>query len=151
MEPDRYQQNHQLYIFGMICFVFSLGVMLFFFFTLPHLLFAWRYDVPEFIAFWREFLVFDFGFTEKQASVLISLLFLMIGLLFGYGAYYASTRLDNQIYGIDDKPTSGRKKWITPELKESLYVFMKVLGLIMLFFATILLFQWLIYIPPTIP
>lgn len=75
MEPDRYQQNHQLYIFGIICFLISMGVMLFFFYTLPNLLLGWRYDVPEFIAYWREFLVFDFGFTERYASILISLFF----------------------------------------------------------------------------
>lgn len=73
----------------------------------------------------------------------------MIGLLFGYGAYYGSSRLDNQIYGVEYKPRSSPKR-LTPELKESLNVFMKILGLIALFFGAILLFQWLIYIPPTV-
>lgn len=150
MEPDRYQCNRQLYIFGMLCLLISAGALLFFFYTAPNLVFGWHYDVPEFLAFWRVFLVLDFGLTENAASRFIALFLLMIAILFGCGAYYASTRLDNLIYGIDMQSAS-RPRLLTPELKESLNFFIKALGLIALFLGAIILFQWLIYIPPSIP
>ncbi len=150
MEPDRYQKNHPLYIFGMVCFLISMGLLLFSFFMLPHLLFGARYDVPEFIAHWREYLASVFGITDKYASTLISLFLTLSGILFGFGAYYASTRLDNVIYGIKDTKEPGGFH-ISTETQESLHVFWKVLALIALFYIVIFIFLWLLSAPISFP
>ena len=150
MEPDRYQQNHLLYIFGMISFLISMGLILFSLFTLPHLLFGARYDVPEFIAFWRQFLVSNYGLSEIHASLFVTLLFVLSGLLFGLGAYYASTRIDNMIYGINNKKKPAGMR-LSSEIKESVHVFWKILALIALFYGVIFTFQWLLSVPFTFP
>lgn len=143
MEADRYNQNHRLYILGMICFLASMGCFLFFLFTFPHLIMGWRYDVPEFIAFWRQYLVVSYNMTEGYASGSISFFFLVLTLLFGYGAYYCSTRIENALYHIEEKSNLT----VSQGMKESFYVFLKIAGLIVLLLVLMILIQWLIYIP----
>lgn len=144
MEPDRYQKNQSLYIFGMFCFLVSMGFFLFDIFVFPNLLFGVRYDVPEFIAFWRESLVSSFAVTEQHASLLISLFFTFCWFLFGLCAYYASTRIDNDIHGINNTSKSS-------ERNESLQFFLKVMIVIGLFYGAIFILLWLLSIPFSFP
>ena len=150
METDRYEKNHPLYIFGMICFLISMGVLLFSLYMLPYLMFGVLYDVPEFIAFWREYLVSDLGMTDNHALMLIYLSFTFCWLLFGLGAYYASIRIENAIYAINDTKKPGGMH-LSPETKESLYVFWKVMALIAFFYGVIFVFHWLLSAPFTFP
>ncbi len=147
MEPDRYQKNHKLYIFGMLCLLVSLSLLFFTVYLFPHLIFGWRYDVPEFITFWREWIMSSYGVSTHYASRLIFLFFFVGVLLFGLGAYFGSTRIDNEIYGINQEHAPERIKK-TRDLSESFQFFLKALGIIVLFYFSTIVFEWLISAPP---
>ncbi len=130
MEPDRYQENHVLYILGMLCLSISLSLLLFSFFTLPYLLFGWHYEVPGFIISWREWLVSNYGLGLKHASWLISLILFIVSFLFGIGAYSTSMRIDNAIYGIDNTPTRVKDKVVSPGVWASIFVLLQIIAIV---------------------
>lgn len=144
MEADRYQQNHMLYIFGMICLSTSLAFLLFSFFTFPHLLFGWHYDVPEFITFWRVWLISNFAIGLKHASWIIAFILFIAGLLFGVGAYTASTRIDNAIYGINNKSSRVKHLLITSGFRASMVVFLQIIAIVAALYVGLLIVEALV-------
>lgn len=148
MEPDRYQQSHPLYVFGMISLLISLGSLLFSIFILPHLLLGWHYDVPEFISFWREWLIETYGVSIDHASWIIAAFFVALALVFGIAAYFASTRIENAIYPKQTKVVQDEQIEKTRSVKGSPHFFWKVMGFIILAYIATFAFQWLISVPP---
>ena len=149
MEPDRYQQSHSLYILGMISLLISLGIFLFLIFILPHLLLGWHYNVPEFISFWREWLIETHGMSVEHSSWMIAAFFATLAFVFGIVAYVASTRIENAIYPrqtqvLTDKPIKRR----TRGLKDPTPFFWKVMGFVILAYIATFVFHWLLTVPP---
>ena len=149
MEPDRYQQNHTLYIFGMISLLISLGSLFFLIFIFPHLLLGWHYDVPEFIAYWREWFVENYAVTFNQASQIIALFFITLTLIFGLCAYFASAKIENSIYFDEAKMAALKGVNRMKALKAPRYFFWKVLGFVILAYVATVVFQWSLYVPPS--
>lgn len=151
MEADRYQQNHALFIIGLISLLLCLGVTFFTLFVAPHLIFGWHYDVPEFIAYIREWLFTAFNITDRQASVIIFFGFLLLAIMFGSISYYSSTRIDDQIYEIEEEKnqlnvthTIKRNRKMSQSTKESLRFFILLFGIAIVVFASTVIFHWLI-------
>lgn len=147
MEQDRYQENHVLFIVGLISLLLCLGLLFFTLFMLPHLLFGWRYDVPEFISYVREWISSGFGLSSRQASSVIFVFFSIWVFVFGLVAYYASSRIDNKIYSIGQftkENTAKPSKKLSQGMKESLRFFLLVLGILIIAFAATFGFQWMI-------
>lgn len=146
MEPDRYQQNHAMYIFGMISLVISMGSLLYTIYIFPNLMFGWRYDVPAFISYTRIWIVENYGLSTSHTSWIIMLFFLSVAVVFGICAVFASRNIENSIYPaqkIDiDIPVSHKKR--ARGLKYSSRFFWKVAGIVVLAYLATIAFQWMI-------
>lgn len=145
MEQDRFQENHTLFIFGMLCMfacLICIGISLFLF---PHIVFQWRYPVPDFVSIWREWFRDIFDVTERKASLMVLGVFLIQSILFTIFAFFASTKLDNSIYKVKkDKETSSRGY----KVKETLIFALKVLFYMFLVLVFEAFFEWLISTTP---
>lgn len=155
MEADRYQQNHKLFIIGLLSLVSSLLLLFFSLFLLPHLLLGWNYDVPEFIAYWREWITEQFAISEVWASRIIFMFFIFISIILGLIAHIASSRIEKQIYPDETPETSVKPEYrveeeIPPKIfnKESMPVYLHVLGVVFLAAAAAFLVHWFVSTPP---
>lgn len=110
MEPDRYKNNHTVFIIGMISLLLSLSLLAFSFYILPFLLFGWQYDVPGFILFWRESLQTDYSLSSTLSCRLILLFYFGLACIFSLITYFSSNRIDDQIYRDEIKKTGGSAK-----------------------------------------
>ena len=147
MEQNRYNQNHKLFITGMISLLLCLAFLLFMLFMLPHLLFGWIYDVPETVTHVREWITTDYGVSSSRASLVIFLFLLALVLLFGFVAYYASTRVESKIFSSEepeDKEESHLTEKLSAGLKESFRFFITLLAILIVAFAATVGFHWMI-------
>lgn len=149
MEQDRYEQNHVLFIVGLISLISCLGLLLFTLFMLPHLVFGWHYAVPEFISYFREWIVSTYGLNISQARLVVFGILSTLVLLSGYISYYASTQIDDKLYTlktpiVEDPPKSTKK--LSQSTKESIRYFLIVLGVIIIVFSSTVGFHWMISI-----
>lgn len=147
MEPDRYQSNRPLYIFGMVNLLVSTGLFLLTLYLLPYLLFEARYDVPEFVSFWQEYLITNYGTTPQYALTLISVFLTFSCFVFGLGAYYASSRIDNALHEFDQLAKKPGSTDMLHKTKESQHVFLKILMLIVLLYVVIYIVHWILKAP----
>lgn len=143
MEPDRYQQNHALYVFGMISLVISLGMFLYSIYIFPNLVFHWRYDVPAFISYLRIWIVENYGLSTSQTSWVIMLFFLSIAFVFGFFALIASRNIENSIYPEQATIAEAHEKK-AKRLKNPSRFFWKVVGVVILAYLATIVFHWII-------
>ena len=148
MEPDRYRQNHFLYVIGLIFLVFSLSLFAFSAYIIPFLLFKWSYDVPEFISTWQQWLL-ERDYSNAAACWLIFLFFIVLALFCAAIAHIASNRIDNKLYKteVEAKVEPARS---TDDTKETTNLLVKIVFIVILVFIGALLFQWLISSPTPI-
>lgn len=150
MEEDRYQKTHTPFILGLLSLVLALTLFAFFLYLLPHTLFSWQYNVPEFILDWREWLEYKYNFTEPVASKYILFLFFGLAMIFTIIAYIASHLIDNQLLphemGDMNKPVKFKKNG-----REALNLGLKIFVIIIIVFILGALFEWLIFDPATQP
>ncbi len=144
MEDDRYQKNHFLFIIGLVSLLLALSLFVLTLYLLPHLLFGWLYNIPEFILFWIEWLQSQYNVTEVGASQLIILFFFLLSLFFATIAYFSSNRIDSQIFNLGSSRT---RKPITfkKSSREGLALGLKILFIMIIVFVAASLFQWLLY------
>lgn len=149
MEYDRYQQNSKLFIIGIICLLLCLSLGAFSLYIIPSLLAGWVYNIPEFILVWQQRLIERHNFSQFGAGGVICLFFLISTLISGYISYWASNRIDDEIYGLNlEKPKPEVEAH--SDLKESFGFGFKVLLLIILTLVAIFFLQWLLTVPPPI-
>ena len=97
MEQSRYQENHWLYIVGLICLslgLIFLGVTLY---LAPLVLFHWNVDIPVQYFIFIEWLHHDFELNEVSASWILWDFFLAFGLIFMVIADVISNYIDNHL------------------------------------------------------
>jgi hypothetical protein len=147
MEADRYQKNHTLFIIGIFSLVIGLSLLAFSLYLLPHLLFGWRYNAPEFIMFWREWLQSQYGYMEPAASKLIFLFFFGLAAIFGFIAYFTSNRLESEIFSTELEEIKAREPVkSTPVMtQEGLSLSLKIILIIIAVFIVSALIEWIIY------
>jgi len=146
MEPDRYQQNHALYIFCMISLVISMGMFCYFIYIFPNLAFHWRYDVPTFISYLRIWIVENYGLSTSQTSWMIMLAFLSVAFVFGLFALIASRNIENSIYlqQVTIVTVDEKYKKRARGLKNTSRFFWKVLGVVLLAYLATIVFHLII-------
>ena len=148
MEADRYQKNHKVFIIGLISLLIGLSGLALTLYLLPHLLFGWHYDTPEFIVFWRHWLQSEQGFTEAAASKLVLLFFFSLAVIFGAIAYFSSNRIDSEILSAEleapELPEQSRE--LKPSTREGLGLGLKILFLMAIIFMLAALLEWAIHI-----
>jgi len=142
MEADRYQVSHTLFIVGMISMLVCLALLAFSLFLFPYLIFNLRYPVPEFVAYWREWLLLAHGISHHAASWLILLCFFIPALCGFVISFLASNQIDNQIYNKKSLGSAGEQKikWNVTINRFAIRLFFLVLLVIL----TMFLFEWLI-------
>lgn len=147
MEQDRYQKNHALFIIGLFSLVVSLSLFALCLYILPNLLFGWRYDTPGFIINWVALLQFDYNYSSQASSNIIVLAVFLLALFFAVIAYFASNRIDNQIYSAELEMSQEIK---IPSRNRQLAIQLsaKILLIIILVVIVSALIDWLLYTPP---
>lgn len=101
MEKDRYAHNTTLFIICMVCLLLCLSLFAFSFYLLPNFIWQWQYDLPEFIAFIRQWLIENHGKNVITANRLIFALFFLPALLTGLAAYLTANKIENEIHKIN--------------------------------------------------
>jgi len=97
MEQSRYQENHGLYIVGLICLTLGLlflGVTLY---LAPFIFFHWNIDIPMNFFMVIEWLHHDFELNEASAAWIFWDFFLVMGLIFMIIADVISNYIDNHL------------------------------------------------------
>lgn len=150
MEPDRYKQNKNLYVVGMVFLIISLSLFAFSAYILPHLLLKWRYSVPEFISHWRQWLQMQHQYSEEMASLLIFLFFFLLAFFSAVIAYATSNRIDDEIYTTETSVEPARAETIN-ENKKTLMLVLKITIIILVAILMVTVFELLIYHPPHPP
>lgn len=143
MERDRYQQNHLLFIIGMIALLIALSFMAFTAYVSPYLVFHWHYDIPDLIVRYQAWLIYTYQITDARARFYIFLFLFGQTVLFSFIAYLASNRIDDEIYGIEHHHHLKMVK-LTEDFKESIRLFGKILSIIILIVLLALLIDWLL-------
>ncbi|WP_028388500.1 hypothetical protein [Legionella fairfieldensis] len=148
MEHDRYEQNSKLFVIGLLCLLLSLTLLAFGLYILPYLLWNWRYDIPDFVLSWREWLKEYYNFTDSGASWLIFLVFFIPAIICGFISRWASNYIDNQINGIVPAPEPQKhREEIKRDLQESFGFGLKIFLLIILVLVAVTALEWLIASP----
>lgn len=145
MESSRFDTSKKLFIFGMLSLCISLCMLFFAFYIGPHLLFGWRYGVPDFINSWIYIFTYHYNYSESGARFLIFCIFFVPGILLGVVAYIISNRIDEKIYGIEREKMHFE---ITPKMKadfkDSASFSLRLLMLLLLVVVVILFLGWVI-------
>jgi hypothetical protein len=128
MEPDRYQENHGLYIIGLICFLISTTLSLFVLYMLPHLLFGWRYDVPEFITYFREWIIANLEIGPLYASWCIFFFLLLLAALFAWVAHYATQQLDHVVPDLNLADKTNKSLRFSKKPKQTTHILLKIIA-----------------------
>ncbi|PWY55265.1 hypothetical protein DGG96_12420 [Legionella qingyii] len=150
MEQDRFSSNSKLYILGMICLVFCLGLFFFSLYILPFLAWGLNYNVPEVIMTLLSSLQDDYNYSVGSSKFIVWLIFFVPSLITGLISYFVSNHIDNNLYkselNIKEEQESPPSKQIGKEIKESAGFGLKILGLMILIVIAIFLLQYLIQI-----
>ncbi len=148
MESEQFEQNKKFFIIGIICL--SLGLILFAlsFYIFPRLIFHWRYQIPEFIAGFAEFLQFNYHLKNTAAGWLVFLGVFSPSIILFIIADIISNKIDkqsNKDYYANDttSPMHKRTKVGEPESRGLIF---KIILIIILVFVASQLFQWAIAI-----
>jgi hypothetical protein len=148
MEPDRFEKNRNSFIIGIICLALGLVFFLLCFYTLPNLLFNWRYQIPTFIALLSGFLQVNYQLQPKSAGWLVFLAIFGISIILFIIAEIMSKKIDSKLYkDYNNYQTQNKinKNKVGAEQDSRSLVF-KIIFIIILVFIASQLFHWAITI-----
>ncbi|MFT4057928.1 MAG: hypothetical protein QM652_00105 [Legionella sp.] len=147
MEYERFGGNSKLFIFGIICLVISLGLLFFSLYILPYFLFEWNYDVPDFILNLLTIYQDNYHYTLAGSKFIVWMLFFVPCVLTGLASYFVSRYLDSKMYGPETPPIEEQEKnteELQKQIKESVSLGGKILGLMIAIVVIILLLQYFV-------
>jgi hypothetical protein len=120
MEPDRYEINHKLYIFGVICLIMALTLFFFSLYIAPFLIWQLNYNVPYIITSLINTFEESYEFSPGGSKTLVWLLFFIPSLVTGFISYYISNFIDSKIYSMETKKNEEDDSTTSPEVKKEL-------------------------------
>lgn len=150
MEPDRYRHNHKLYIIGMFFLAMSLCLFAFCVYVFPHLLLGWVYDVPEFIADWRNWLHINHGYSDSISSLIIFLFIFFLAVAFAVIAYAASNYIDDKLYDnrTETTETITEETLIVNEESRLWITLFKIALVVLIAILLVVFLDLIVYHPP---
>lgn len=148
MEPDRFKDNHFLYILGIVSLVLSLTLFFFSMYIGPYLIWNLNYHVPDFLLYIVATLDDNYDYTRGQSAFIAWLIFFIPSIIFGFISYFVSNKIDDQIHNIDP-PTEEEEETqavasseeLKKEIQETASVGFKIIFLMIIIVAVILLLQ----------
>lgn len=145
MEPDRFKNNHILYVLGIICLILSLTLFFFSLFIAPFLLWHLSYDVPGIIDGLIAVFEEDYNYSTAASKALVWLIFFIPSLITGFVAYYISNHIDNQILHIetivDEEEIKTDSLDAKRQLRESISIGFKIILLMIVIVGVALMLQ----------
>lgn len=145
MEPDRFKNNHILYIVGLISLIFSVSLLFFSLYILPYLIWKLNYQVPDTLEYLITIFEESYDYTPAKSKILAWLVFFIPSLLLGLVSYVTSNRIDNEIYkpdaDINEEDTPPAAPELRKEIKETASVGFKIIALMVVIVVIILLLQ----------
>ena len=100
MEEDRFQYSKPLFYTFIISIIFCLVFICFALYILPPLSLSWRYNIPEFVFTWREWVSDYYRTTDGRAGAILSIFFLLLGIVSGLIAYVTGTHIEKGVLGM---------------------------------------------------
>lgn len=148
MEVERFEKNRNLFIIGIVCLVLGLIFFILSFYTLPNLIFNWRYQIPTFIALLSGFLQANYNLQPKAAGWLIFLGIFAVSIILFIIAEVMSNKIDDKLYKdyYSEKSINKIQKNRINEEQDSRALVFKIIFIIILVFIASQLFQWAITI-----
>jgi hypothetical protein len=143
MEEDRFRQRSKLYIFCMICLLFSLILIAFDAYILPYCLWDLHYDVPTFIIFWIEYIKEYYNYTDKMAKIILLSGFSLATIITGIVCFFASNKIENDICHVESR-TFFQQDRLEHDLKETVSLSLQVVVVILLVIGAVFFVEWLI-------
>lgn len=148
MEADRarYQNNSKLFIFCMICLMFSLSFFAFAFYILPYLIWGWHYSVPGFILMWREGFIDSYAWSHALASTAVFAVFFIPALITGIISWFTSNKIENNVLGITPAPRNLKQR-DSHELSDTFRLTVKIIMLSLFAISVLFFIEWLLTSP----
>ena len=147
MEPDRYKNNHFLYIFGLICLILAVSLFFFSLYIIPFLIWHLSYNVPSVLIYMTTYMGDNYNLSPIASNFLAWLMFFIPSLVFGLISYFISNRIDNQIYHIDTTENDNEDEQqatsleTNKKIRESAGLGLKIILLMVVIFIIIFLLQ----------
>ncbi|MGC1182854.1 hypothetical protein [Legionella sp.] len=145
MQSNGFEGNSKLFITGISCLVISLGLFFFCLYILPYFLWQLSYPIPDFIFNLLAKYQDDYHYSSAGSKFFIWLIFFVPCVITGLICYFISQHLDKQRLGIPSQ--SGSKMsddQLQKQIKESVSLGGKILGLMIAIVVILLLLQYLI-------
>ncbi len=140
MEPDRYQQNHKLYITGFVCLIISMAFFGVGAYIIPRVVFGLNYNIPEFIFNRIYWIHTAYEVSEKSAGWLVLLIFFSCGFFFTLVTYISSNHIDHEIYPVETEVVEEKKHGM--KLRETRSLVLKImLGVGLVFIVAEFIFR----------
>lgn len=150
MEPDRFNNNHKLYILGIICLVACISLFFFSMYIAPFLLWQLNYDVPDLVTSLITLFNEEYELSLTASRVLTWFVFFIPCIITGLISYYISNRIEDKIYHFDSEVSEEDKKThsfdVQKQIKESASIVFKIVLLMIVIVVIILFLQLLIQI-----
>jgi len=147
------EHNDKFFLLGLV----SLAVSLFLFplalYILPEAYFGWTYHVPDFILNFNEYLQDSFGMTRNSASWTVFYFIFLIAVVFANVAYFAAIRtrhdIKKQIPHEQIDEAAVRLKQANQNRRETIFLVIKLILIMVLVFSIAEVVQWVIAISPS--
>lgn len=136
--PNKYDR---LYFFGMLFLLLSITLFGFSFYIFFHLVLGWHYEIPEFIPTWQRWFYAKLPFTDSKINLIIFGIFFVSAAIAGFIA----NKISHKVEDLEEPFT--KPEPILPEKQnssEGFDFFLKILLLILVVFASTMVFEWLI-------
>lgn len=153
MEPDRYKNNHKLYIVGIICLVASLSLGFLSIYIGPYLIWQLDYNVPDLVIYLIALFNESYNFSMMQSKLFTWLIFVIPAVITGFISYFTTNRIENRIYYAEPEESEGEKKAhaleVRKQIGESAGIGFKIIILMFVILVLFLLLQGVMQITAT--
>lgn len=149
MQRKRLKHIEVYHIVGILCLVAGLGLFTLSIYILPHLALGWHYVVPDFVSSWRNNLQESYQITEKGAAWFIFLGLFLLALFFSIIADIISNRVEKKFFHLEEINFASKTRQLPSHDRESNFLVLKIVLIILLVFVAAQFFQWIISTPST--
>ena len=141
-------QKSAVFYLGIVFLVFSMLFIGIGLYLLPHLLFGWIYDVPQFILAWREDIVGTYHLTHFVASLIIFSIFFILAILSVYCTILCSSQLSPEIPKNESPENHAGKVRLRRDLQSTSYYLIRIIMVVLAIIVLIEIIEYLLFIEP---
>ena len=148
MEDNSTRQTEVSFYLGIVFLIISMlltGITLY---MLPHLLFSWVYDVPEFVSEWREGIVNIYDYTQFTASMIILSVLLILSIIAVILTVIFSSQLTPEVPENTTPENHARRTRIRRDLQSTSYYLIRLIVIVLAVIAVVEIIEFFLFIEP---